>query len=70
MKPVVAFTRQEANAIYDLIDSLSGGNPENGFANDGTDDPENAYTRALAKLFLATGHKVPKTCEKVRNGLS
>ena len=51
----VTFTTEEAKALFDLIDGFSGGNPENAFANDGTDALDDVTTRAIAKLYAAAG---------------
>lgn len=59
----VTFTKEEVGYIYDLIDSLSGGNASNGFAWDGTDDPSHAGTAALIKIFKTVGCKIPESCE-------
>lgn len=61
MQPVT-FTAEEAAAIEELIDSLSGGNPENAFAHDGSDSLDDVQTRAIAKLYKAAdrNHLIPK----------
>jgi hypothetical protein len=43
---------------------MSGGNPENGFAWDGTDDINEPVTSALVKIFKSVGRKIPKNLEK------
>lgn len=58
-------TVAEARAIYDLIDSLSGGNPENFFTWDGSDTLEDAATRAMVKVFRCAGREVPTNLEVV-----
>lgn len=56
-------TLAEAKAVYELIDQLSGGNPENVFAWDGSDDWESPLTRAMVKLFRECKRKVPANLE-------
>ena len=55
----ITLTAEECKALHELIDQLSGGNPENVFAWDGTDDLADATTRAAAKVFMAAGRDVP-----------
>lgn len=55
----VTLTPDEAEAIYELIDELSGGNADNVFANDGTDTLDDVRTRAAAKVFKAAGEDIP-----------
>ena len=62
---VVAFTLEEAEAIYDLICNLSGGNPEYAFGWGSGDTLDNVHDRACAKLYKACGKRVPKSCEGV-----
>jgi len=62
-KPALVLTREEAAAIYDIINELSGFNPENVFAWDGTDSLDDAPTRASAKLYKAVGRSVPEGCK-------
>lgn len=60
----VTFTKEEVAAIYELIGQLSGHNPENAFAWDGTDDPKSPYTSALVKLFRSVGRTIPENLEE------
>jgi hypothetical protein len=57
------FTRAEAKALYDVIDELSdsaiGGSARDGFAWDGTDDPNEPIISALVKMFKAADRPVP-----------
>jgi len=55
----LSLTREEAKAVHEIIDQLSGGNPQNVFAWDGTDNLENPTTRAMAKIYLMAGEKIP-----------
>jgi hypothetical protein len=55
-KASLTLTPHEAR---DTIDELAGGNIHSVFAWDGSDDPADARTRALAKLFKVCGHKIP-----------
>lgn len=48
-------TADESQSLFQIIDELSGGNPENVFVNDGTDTLDSATTRAFVKLFRAVG---------------
>jgi hypothetical protein len=52
----ILLTKKEAEALYDLIDGLSGGSPENAFAHDGTDSLDDPTTSACVKIYSATGH--------------
>ena len=58
--PCLVLTLAEAKALYGLIETLSGYNPENVFAWDGTDSLDDDTTRAAAKLYAACGAKVPR----------
>lgn len=55
------FAQDELAALYELIHQLSGGNPGNVFAHDGSDSLEDPTTSAAVKLFWATGneHLIP-----------
>jgi hypothetical protein len=55
MSTKIELTKAECKAVYEVIDQLSGSNPENVFANDGTDDPENPVISAFVKIFKAAG---------------
>mgnify|MGYP001615456865 FL=1 len=57
---MITLTREECEALYDLIDQLSGGNPENVFAWDGTDDLSRPCISAAVKLFTAAAEDVPE----------
>lgn len=52
-------TTAEMCALYDLIAELTGGNPENVFAWDGTDDIAEPRISAMVKVFRANGRSVP-----------
>lgn len=52
-------TEAEMKALYDLIEQLSGGNAENVFAWDGSDDASDPTTSACVKLFKAKGVRLP-----------
>jgi len=58
----VVLTKDEAAAIYELIDGLSGGNP---FAHDGTDSLDDPTTSVCVKLYKASGHThcIPKNLQ-------
>lgn len=56
---MVMLTEGECEAIAELIDALTGGNPENALSdNDAIDDPR---ASGVAKVFLGAGkdHLVP-----------
>lgn len=56
-------SNEEAQAIYNLLSQLSGGNFIGyAFAYDGSDTIKDSTTRAIAKLFLATDREeyIPK----------
>lgn len=57
----MSFTTEELQALYELIDQLSGGNPGNVFAHDGSDSLEDLTTSTAVKLYWATGngHLIP-----------
>jgi hypothetical protein len=59
----VTFTKDEVKEIYEWIDAMSGGNPENGFMWDGTDDPKHPQISALVKVFKCIGRRIPESCE-------
>jgi len=59
MEDCVILNKKEAEAVVELLDQLSGGNPENVFAWDGSDDLADATTSAVYKLFKACGKNVP-----------
>lgn len=60
---MVVLTDSEAASIVGIIGMLSGGNAENVFAWDGSDDPSDPGISGPAKLYKAAGDKVPATCE-------
>lgn len=62
-KESVTFTYEEINAIYDLIDELSGGNASNAFSWDGKDSLEDENTSAMCKIFKTLGRSIPKNLE-------
>ena len=59
----VELSQEECKALYDLIDGLSGGNPENVFAWDGTDSLDDPTTSAAAKVFTGAGRSIPESLE-------
>lgn len=59
----IPFSQAECMALYELIDQLSGGSPENVFRWDGTDDATNPTASACAKVFRAAGRAVPASLE-------
>jgi hypothetical protein len=61
--PSVTFTAEEVKEIYNFVDAMSGGNPENGFAWDGTDDINEPVTSALVKIFKSVGREIPENLE-------
>lgn len=60
----VTFTAEEVKEIYNFVNAMSGGNPENGFAWDGTDDISDPTTSALVKIFKSVGREIPENLEK------
>ncbi len=60
---MVTLTEDECKAVHEMIDMLSGCNPENVFAWDGTDDPSDPQTSAFVKIYKAVGQRVPESCE-------
>lgn len=61
----VTLTADECRALHALIDILSGGNAQDAFTWDGTEDPADAQARACAKVYKAAGFKVPKELKGV-----
>lgn len=57
---LTTLTKEECEGIYEIIDILSGYNAGNAFVWDGTDDPNDPGTRAVAKIFKAIGREVPE----------
>lgn len=55
----VTLTSAECEAVYSLIDGLSGGNPENVFSPEKNDDPKNPTVSACVKIFIAAEAYVP-----------
>jgi hypothetical protein len=58
--PDVTLTEAECKALHDLIGQLAGGNPENVFAWDGTDDAADPTTAACVKVYRAAGKSIPE----------
>lgn len=61
---MTTFTKEEVEAIYELLDQLSGGNPEYGFSWDGEDSLEDPTTSALVKIFKVKGRSIPENLEE------
>lgn len=57
---MVELSKEECKALHDLIGMLSGHNPENVFAWDGSDDPADPIISACVKVYRAAGRNVPK----------
>jgi len=55
------FSETEVAEIYDLISELSGNDPGNVFAWDGTDTLDNVNCRAMFKVFRTVGASVPQS---------
>lgn len=53
----LTFTPEELKALFELIDSLSGGNVGNVFLYDGSDSLDDPTTSAMVKLFRAVGRE-------------
>ena len=58
----MTLTTEEAQALYQLIEILSGGNAHCAFAWDGSDSMDDPMTSATVKLYLAAGEDVPESC--------
>lgn len=56
----IELSKDECKALYDLIDGLSGCNPENVFAWDGSDSLDDPTTSACVKIYKMVGRGVPK----------
>lgn len=56
------FTTEECREIAEIVASLSGSNPENVFAHDGTDSLDDVVIRAFVKLYKEAGmaYCIPK----------
>lgn len=59
----VTLNTEECKAIHELIDQLSGGNPENAFSHDGDNDPTCSMMSACAKVYNAAGRSIPEELE-------
>jgi len=59
----VYLTKEEASAVFDWLDSLSGCSPENIFAWDGTDSMDDPSTSAAYKIFKACKRGVPENLD-------
>jgi hypothetical protein len=55
----ITLTKAEAEALYGLMDMLSGCNAGNVFAWDGTDDRAEPTVSACAKVFSLAGKPIP-----------
>lgn len=55
--PGAFLTVEECEALYELIDSETGGNAENVFGDE--PDPDDVTSVACAKVFAAAGREVP-----------
>lgn len=55
----IILSTAECTALFETLEQLTGGNPENVFAWDGSDDPDDPTTSAWAKVFVAAGRSVP-----------
>lgn len=62
---MITLSKEECEAVYELIDQLSGGNPENVFAWDGTDSIHCPTTSAMIKIFSAAGRDIPPVKEQI-----
>lgn len=51
----MTLTTEEAKALFDVVNDLSGHNPENVFQGGGKDDPADPWVRAFVKLYEAAG---------------
>lgn len=56
---MVTLTTEECKAIYELIDQLSGFNPGNVFAWDGTDSMDDPTTSGCVRIFREAGKEIP-----------
>ena len=63
MQAEITLTKEECEAVHEMISMLSGCNPENVFAWDGTDSNEDTTTRAFAKIYKMAGANVPDSCK-------
>ncbi len=66
VKNGITLTEEECEIVHDMIGMLSGDNPENVFAWDGTDNLDCPETRVFAKIYQASGHKIPDSCKGVK----
>lgn len=57
---MITLSAEEVEALFEALDQLTGGSPENVFAWDGTDDPANPDVSVWVKVFKAMGRNVPK----------
>jgi len=61
--PEVGLTKEEAKAIFEWADGMTGCSPENVFCWDGTDSMEEVNDRAAYKIFKACGRTTPDSME-------
>ena len=62
---MIQLSKEECEAVHEMIAMLSGHNPEYTFVWDGTDDPEDPGTAAFAKIFHAAGQSIPDNLRSV-----
>lgn len=62
----IVLTPDEVSAVYDLIDTLSGGNASNVFSWDNHDDIKDPTISAMVKIFVAVGAEIPKKLKQSR----
>lgn len=64
---MIELSKDECAAVYEVIDQLSGGNPEYTFLHScgEIDDPESPHSTAFAKIFRAVGASIPPNLESV-----
>ncbi len=56
---VAVLDEEEAKAVYEVMDQLSGGNPGGIFNWGGLDDPAHPQTSAFVKIYKLAGKPVP-----------
>lgn len=66
-KNEVVLTAEEAEAVFDWIDGLTGCSPENVFSWDGSDSFDDPSISAAYKIFKACGRNVPENLDSHGN---
>jgi len=64
---MIQLTEEECKAVYEVVDQLSGCNPEyvfSYFVTGEEDDPADPTASAFAKIYKAAGQQIPPNLEE------